>query len=195
MDRQPVDRMTSLRSRRHGDGAAGFSLIEVIIACGLLTTGVLALAGVLVIGLRQVAGSSPSLIAREKAREAVESVHTARDTGELSWGTVRNTTSGGVFVTGAQPLKTAGADGLVNTADDGAIEQLRAPGRDGVLGTGDDVLTPLTNYTREIQITDLMRDGTTIVNPNLRQIVVIVRYQVSGSWQTYRLTTFVSSFS
>jgi hypothetical protein len=187
--------MTSLRSRRHGDGAAGFSLIEVIIACGLLTTGVLALAGVLVIGLRQVAGSSPSLIAREKAREAVESVHTARDTGELSWGTVRNTTSGGVFVTGAQPLKTAGADGLVNTADDGAIEQLRAPGRDGVLGTGDDVLTPLTNYTREIQITDLMRDGTTIVNPNLRQIVVIVRYQVSGSWQTYRLTTFVSSFS
>jgi hypothetical protein len=156
---------------------------------------VLALAGVLAIGLRHVSGSSPSLIAREKAREAVESVHTARDTGALSWGTIRNTTNGGVFLTGARPLKTAGADGLVNTADDGSLEQLRAPGRDGILGTADDVLTPLTNFTREIQITDLTRDATTVVNPNLRQIVVIVRYQVNGGWQSYRLTTYVSSFS
>ncbi len=68
----------------------GFSLIEVLIAAGLLTTGVLALAGVLAIGLRHVSGSSPSLIAREKAREAVESVHTARDTGQLSWARIRN---------------------------------------------------------------------------------------------------------
>lgn len=173
----------------------GFSLIEVLIAAGLLTTGVLALAGVLAIGLRHVSGSSPSLIAREKAREAVESVHTARDTGQLSWARIRNTTGGGVFVAGAQALNNAGPDGLVNTADDGPLEQLRAPGRDGVLGTGDDVLTPLSNFTREIQITDLLRDGTAVVNPNLRQIVVIVRYQVNGGWQNYRLTTYVSSFS
>lgn len=173
----------------------GFSLIEVLIAAGLLTTGVLALAGVLAVGLRHVSGSSPSLIAREKAREAVESVHTARDTGALSWGTIRNVANGGVFLAGAQPLKSAGADGLVNTADDGALEQLRAPGADGVLGTADDVLTALTNFTREIQITDVMRDGTAIVNPNLRQILVIVRFQVNGAWQNYRLTTYVSSFS
>ncbi len=64
-----------------------------------------------------------------------------------------------------------------------------------MLGTADDVLTPLSNFTREIQITDLLRDGTAVVNPNLRQIVVIVRYQVNGGWQNYRLTTYVSSFS
>ncbi len=59
------------------------------------------------------------LIAREKAREAIESVHAARDTGEASWATIRNVLDGGVFLDGAQPIKDPGDDGLVNTADDG----------------------------------------------------------------------------
>src|SRR4051794_24894141 len=62
---------------RHAD--AGFSLVEVIIAMGILATGLLSLAGVFTLGMRHLAGSSYNLIAREKAREAVESVHTARD--------------------------------------------------------------------------------------------------------------------
>jgi hypothetical protein len=33
------------------------------------------------------------------------------------------------------------------------------------------------------------------VNPNLRQIKVIVRFKVSGFWRTYTLNTLVSSFS
>ena len=60
------------------------------------------------------------LIAREKAREAVESVHAARDTGEVAWTTIQNVADGdGVFLNGAQPIKDPGIDGLVNTADDG----------------------------------------------------------------------------
>lgn len=175
---------------------SGFSLIEVIIATGILATGLLAMAGFLAVGMSHMASSSPALIAREKAREAVESVHTARDTGELLWARINNVGNGtGIFVTGPQPMKAPGNDGLANTADDGAVESVRAPGRDGLLNTSDDVLTPLTNYTREVAITPLNRDGTTVVNPNLRQVTVTVRYKVGDWWRSYTLTTYVSSYS
>ena len=175
---------------------SGFSLVEVVIATGILATGLLAMAGSLAIGLTHMASSSPALIAREKAREAVESVHTARDTGELSWAKINNVGVGsGIFTVGARPMKAPGNDGLANTADDGAVESLRAPGYDGVLNTADDVLTPLTDYTREVAITPLNRDGTAVVNPDLRQVTVTVRYKVGDWWRTYTLTTYISSYS
>jgi hypothetical protein len=176
--------------------AEGFSLVEVIVATGILATGLLSLAGVFALGMRHMAGSSPGVIAREKAREAVESVHTARDTGDLAWAKIRNVADGGIFLAGAQPMKTTGDDGFVNTADDGpGLEQLRSAGPDNILGTSDDILVTLNDYTRQILITDLMLDSNpTLVNPNLRQIKVIVKYKADGTWRTYTLTTFVSSF-
>jgi hypothetical protein len=176
--------------------AGGFSLVEVVVATGILATGLQSLAGVFALGMRHMAGSSPGVIAREKAREAVESVHTARDTGDLSWAKIANVPDGGVFLVGPQPMKTTGPDGFVNTADDGpGIEQLRSAGPDGILGTSDDILVTLSDYTREIQITKLMLDtDPTAVNPNLRQIKVIVKYKADNRWRTYTLTTFVSSF-
>src|SRR5476649_1897094 len=156
MDR--LSRKGHMRTAR-ATSADGFSLIEVIVSAGILTAGLLSLAQVFTLGMHHAAGSSPSIIAREKAREAVESVHTARDTGDLSWAKIRNVAQGGVFVAGALPLKTPGLDGLVNTADDGpSLEQIRTPGPDQTLGTIDDVLTSLTDFTREIQITDMMLD-------------------------------------
>ena len=177
---------------------SGFSLVEVVIASGILATGLLSMAGFLAIGMTHMTSSSPALIAREKAREAVESVHTARDTGELLWARINNVGTGqGIFVTGFKSLRGVGNDGLANTADDLSqpIESFRSPGRDGLLNTSDDVLTPLTNYERQIQITALNRDGTQIVNPNLRQVTVTVRYKVGDWWRTYTLTTYVSSYS
>ena len=183
-----------MRSETH-KSAGGFSLIETVVASGILATGLLALAGVFTMGMRHMAGSSPAVIAREKAREAVESVHTARDTGGLAWAKIRNVADGGVFLGGAQSLKTPGVDGLVNTADDGSVEQVRSAGPDQILGTSDDVLTTLNDHTREIQISNLMtEDATPVVNPNLRQIKVIVKYKADARWQTYTLTTYISSF-
>jgi prepilin-type N-terminal cleavage/methylation domain-containing protein len=173
----------------------GFTLIEVIVAIAVLATGVLSLVGVFALGLDRVASSTPMLIAREKAREAVESVHAARDTGELSWATVQNTNNGGVFLSGAQPLKLPGNDGLVNTADDGLVETVRKPGLDGLLNTLDDEVQPLSNYTREIAITSLVYDGTVTIHPNLRQVTVNVRYKTNNTWRTYTLVTYVSSYS
>lgn len=162
----------------------------------VLTIGLIALAGVLALGVQRVATSSPNLIAREKAREAVESVHTARDNGLVTWASINNTGNGGVFVSGDQPIRMPGPDGLVNTTDDlAAIETIRKPGNDGVLGTADDVQIPLNDFTRNIAITPLMNNANTAVNPNLRQITVTVRYKVEGRWMAYTLTTYISSFS
>jgi hypothetical protein len=182
---------------RESGSSGGFSLVEVLVATFVLTVGLLSLVGVMAFGLASIASSSAMLIAREKAREAVESVHSARDTGELAWGRANNVSAGGIFLDGWQPIRQAGTDGMVNTADDGAIEVRREPGPDSLLNTADDILAPLSNdlFQREIVITSLMLDGTQTVNQNLRQITVRVRYRVGGAWRVYALTTYVSSYS
>jgi len=187
MERLPVVRITTRND--------GFSLIEVMIAMIIMTVGLMSLVGVAAVGVQRVGQSSPMLIAREKAREAIESVHSARDTGELAWSRVRNTADGGVFLGGPQSLKHSGLDGLVNTGDDGAVETVRTAGIDSILGNADDVITTLTDYTREIRITPLNYDGTGTTNPNLRQIEVVVRYRIEGVWRAYTITTFISSYS
>jgi prepilin-type N-terminal cleavage/methylation domain-containing protein len=177
--------------------ARGFTLVEVLVSMVILTVGVMSLLGVMTVGLHTVGASSNLLIAREKAREAVESVHSARDTGELAWGRVRNVSEGGVFLGGMRDMRHPGVDGLINTADDGDYEVVQTPGNDGVIDTADDAFTPLlpNAFQREVLITTVNRDGTNTVNPNLRQLVVRVRYRVMNAWRTYELTTFVSAYS
>jgi prepilin-type N-terminal cleavage/methylation domain-containing protein len=174
----------------------GFSLIETVIAMAILATGLLSLAAVFALGLNHVASSSQNLIAREKAREAVESVHTARDTRVITWAQINNVAQGGVFVGGPQQLRNAGVDGLVNTADDANedIEEVLAPGADGRLGTADDLRTPLTTFTRQIAITNIV-NAQGAVNPVLRRLQVTITYRVGQSQRTYTLTTFISSIS
>lgn len=187
----------NLSEHRRGrtDRVEGFSLIEVMVAMTVLSVALLSLVGVFTMGVQRIRASTPMLIAREKAREAVESVHAARDTAEFAWNTISNVADGGVFLDGPQPLRGPGPDGLVNTADDGAIETMVKPGPDGILSTADDEVTTLTGFTRQVTITPLNFDGTLTVNPNLRQVTVIVRYLVDGAWRDYRLVTFVSSYS
>jgi type II secretory pathway pseudopilin PulG len=188
---------------------SGFSLIETVVAMGILATGLLGLAGVFTLGIAHMATSSANLVAREKAREAVESVHTARDaqtpeTAQFTWARINNdSVSPGVFLSGPQPLYKPGPDGLVNTADDddngaAGLEVQRLPGPDGILGNSDDVTVSMTNYTRTIAITPLNEvkpDGTTGVNANLRQITVTIAYSVGPVKRTYVLTTYISAIS
>lgn len=173
-------------------GERGITLAETIVAMGVLAFALLGLGQVFVLGLVHLSTSSANLVAREKAREAVESVHTARDTRTIRWDEVRNVDDGGVFLDGFQALRLAGADGLVNTEDDAdeEIEQLRSPGPDGVLGSDDDVLAPLVGFERRIEILDLDP-----VNVNLREIRVTVRYQVGAIEREYVLRTYISAFS
>ena len=119
---------------------AGFTLLETLVAMLILVFGLLALAQAFVIGMTHMASSSFDVIAREKAREAVESVHTARDTRTIVWAQIRNVGRGGVFLDGAQALRGvpgSEGDGLVNTADDTSLPEqvIVTPGPDQILGT------------------------------------------------------------
>jgi type II secretory pathway pseudopilin PulG len=173
---------------------AGFSLVETVVAMGILATGLLSLAGVFSLGMLHLAGSSSNLIAREKAREAVESVHTARDTKTITWSEIKNVVDGGVFIREPQPLRKAGDDGLVNTADDADedVEEQLGPGLDGQLGTTDDQHMALDQYSRQILIDESLGPNG---EDTLRKLTVIVTYPVGKARRTYTLTTFISSIS
>jgi hypothetical protein len=191
--------MTTMKTR--GGSEEGFSLFEALIAMVILMVALMALAQVMYAGLAIASTSTPNLIAREKAREAVESVHTARDTHTITWAQIRNvgppavcpvgTTAagGGTFENGDLPMLAPGPDGLVNTNADAGVEA--TPGPDNILGTADDV--PLNGYSREIDICDV--DG----NPDLRQVTVTIRYDASNAFgqrrRQYRLSTLISRFS
>lgn len=166
---------------------SGFTLLETLIATIILGGGLLALASAFAEGMVVMSTSHFHAIAKEKASEAIESVFAARDTRTITWAQIRNVGSGGVFLNGLMPLRMQGPDGLVNTVDDGEVEQEVLPGPDGLLGTGDDVALPLNTFRRQIQITD--------VAPNLRQIQVTIRYQIGHLTRQYQLSTFISSFA
>ena len=76
--------------RSHVTPRCGFTLIEALVAMAILTVGLLGLAQAFYLGMQHMSTSSANLIAREKAREAVESVHTARDTRTITWAQIRN---------------------------------------------------------------------------------------------------------
>ena len=70
---------------------SGFSLIEVMIAMSLLATGLLSLAGVFVLGLHHLAGSSAAL-SRARRREKPSRASTPREI-RASFAGARSTTS------------------------------------------------------------------------------------------------------
>lgn len=173
----------------------GVSLLEVLVSIPILVMGILALLAAASQAVNTVMSTQDDLIGKQKAREALESVFTSRSTQQISFAMIQNASNGGIFMDGPQVVADAGADGLVNTVDDGAVERVILPGPDGNLGTVDDILLPLANYSREILISPIINaDGT--VNPDLRQLDVIVRYRLpSGGQRTYRIRTFVSRYS
>ena len=170
----------------------GFSLIETMIAVGILAVGLLGAAALLAAGMQKIASSPRDLIATQKATEAIESVFSARDTHTLKWAQIRNVngasgTDGGIFLDGPRDLRAPGPDGLIDTADDGSVETIVYPGPDQQFGTADDVTTTLAGFTREIQIRD--------IQANLRSITVIVTYPEGAARRTYTLTAYISSFA
>jgi type II secretory pathway pseudopilin PulG len=166
---------------------AGFSLVETVVAIGVLTVGALGLAGVFVQGMQKTISSPSDLLATQKAAGAVESVFSARDSHTVTWAQLRNVADGGIFLNGPQPLRVEGPDGVVNTADDGAVESVVLPGPDQILGTADDITQTLNEFTREIRIVDLSLD--------LRSVTVTITYKAGGSTHSYTLTAYISTFA
>lgn len=170
----------------------GFSLIEVLVAMAIMSVGVIALVGAIGLGARRLTGSQDEFLATQRSSEAIESVFKARDNRVLTWAQIRNVagasgSDGGVFLDGPRQVREPGADGLANTADDGALAEIIKPGPDGLLGTPDDEHVPLFGFTREIEIRDL--------SPNLRQIRVMIRYRTPQGQATYTLVTYISAYA
>ena len=166
---------------------AGFSLLETVVAIGVMTVGALGMAGVFAAGVQKTASSPSELLATQKATEAIESVFSARDSHTVTWAQLRNVSAGGIFVDGPEALKVAGADGVLNTADDGAVETVVLPGPDQQLGTADDVTQTLDGFTREIRLVDLSTD--------LRSVTVTITYRAGPAIRSYTLTAYISTFA
>jgi Tfp pilus assembly protein PilV len=169
----------------------GSSLIEVVIAVGVLAVGALGAAAVFARGMQQTASSPGDLIATQKAAEAIESVFAARDSHKVTWEELKNVrgesgSDNGIFIDGELDLRTAGDDGVVNTEDDGDVETVQLPGRDQIFGNQDDVTASLRGFTRTIEIREMQSD--------LRSITVTVGYDAGEVRREYTLTTFISAY-
>ena len=176
----------------------------VILAVGMLA--VLASLG-FAIGANET--SQQDMLARQIASEAMESIFNARNTSQLGFSAIANTTSvpPGIFIATASTPKCAGPDGIIGTADDvacttasgavcpnGGAECLTEPGPDGIVGTADDVIVSLANFTRTITITPLLEGGTTV--PTLVLVTITINYTVPnhGGTKSYVLEEEISSY-
>ena len=170
----------------------GFTLIEVMIAIVVMAVGLLAVIASFATAISATQSAEEDLIARQKVLEAMESIYTARNSQQIPFASVANVSNGGIFLDGAQPLKCAGPDGLVNTQDDvncttqaGAVcpdngaECMVLPGPDGTLGTSDDVTMSLGNFTRTVAVTPVfLANGTQ--NNDMMAIAITVSYTKAG---------------
>ncbi len=182
------------------NGSDGFSTLEVLAAMFVVTialTGLLALFGHAIATMTLM---QDLLIAKQKSREALESIYTARNTSQITFDMIQNVSdSPGIFLDGYQPLKrpnpiSGSGDGLIGTADDGAVETLTLPGADGLLNTGDDEVRTLTAFERKIQIDPILYADST-VNPDVRKVLVSIRYNTPmGGQETYVVESYISRY-
>ena len=183
---------------RYSDrGQQGFTLIEVIISIVILTIGLVGLLSVFGVALAATQTSQQDMIAKQLANETVESIATARDSGQISWASVQNVASGGIFVNAPlQPINQPGPDGIIGTADDAPAEVFTRPGSSGIItgASPPDVIVPLTNYQRTIVITPAAIGGVPVAN--LRNINITIQYTVPGNPtpKQYTLSSLISQY-
>jgi type II secretory pathway pseudopilin PulG len=190
-----------LNTRSSVPKESGFTLIEVMVAGLVLTTGLLILAYGYGQGLASVVTAQEDTVAREKCRETLESVMTALNTNNLTFNSICNVSQGAgcIFVDGFTPVYYAGNDGIYGTADDAGpctapaqcgIQTYVMPGPDGVLGTADDITVSLSGtYLRKI---DISAGPVT----NTRQITVTVQFTTSsGQTRSVVMTSYASPYT
>ncbi len=185
------------RRRNPQNPQSGFTLLEAMIAIVILSFGILSLAAVYAQGIQVASMTQLGYIAEKKAEEAVETIFAARDSHLLLWTNIRNATGSGggndgVFLVGPQPLLATGPDGLYGTADDDTKTPdvvIMGPGPDMILGTSDDVVMPLSNMSRTIDIADVSGES------GLRQITITITYTVGSMSRQYTLVSFIAQFS
>jgi hypothetical protein len=174
----------------------GFGLLEALFAALIMVFGMVALAGLFGQSLNFLQYTREDLIAKQKAREALEGAYSARNDATVGFAGIQNVSNGGIFLDGFQPLFLAGPNGIVGTVGQSAIlDRQILPGPDGIIGTADDVILPLNNFQRQILILPMV-DATGNVSPDIRQISVTVQVTspTRGGARNYTVTGFISRF-
>ncbi len=178
----------------------GFSTIEVLAAMFVITIALTSLLALFGYAISTMTLMQDLLIAKQKSRETLESIYTARNTRQITFDMIQNVSAAGIFLDGYQPLKRpnptgSSGDGLIGTADDGDIETLTLPGPDGDLSTtGDNEVRVLDRFERQIQIDPILYADST-VNPDVRKIMVSIRYSNPvGGQETYEVESYISRY-
>jgi len=188
-----------MKKNERGPGtnnSEGFGVLEVLAALFVVTIALTALLALFGHAISTMTLMQDLLIAKQKSREALESIYTARNTQQISFDDIQNTSDSGIFLEGFQPLRQASTDGLIGTADDNgtAVESIILPGPDGYLNTGDDEERFLTAFERQIQIDPILFADST-VNPDIRKVLVSIRYNTPlGTQQTYEVESYISRY-
>lgn len=183
---------------------SGFTMMEVLISMVVLTIGLVSMLAMFSVALAATNNTQEDMVAKQIAQATLESIFTARNTAQITFGQIQNVASGGIFLDGPQTIKDPGPDGLDGTADDvvanaacaGPATCLQLAGKDGVLGTADDVWLPLNNYQRTIAISPVFLPNGAL-DDTLRSITVTITYtttQFKGITKQYSVGAYVSSF-
>ena len=186
------------RAGRGMESSGGFGTIEVMAALFVVVVALTGLLSLFGHGIATMKLVEDDLIAKQKARECLESIFTARNTQQVDFDSIQNSPDG-IFLAGYQALKRpnpsgGGGDGLVGTADDGAVETITLPGDDGLIGTADDETRVLNEFDRQIQIDPILYADST-VNPDVRRVTVRVRFPTPlGGQRVYEVESYVSRF-
>lgn len=190
-------RDTHMRNQNRNRREAGFTLVETVVALGILAVGVLAMAAMLGTCVSLMSDAKFDYIAQQKALEAVESIYTARDLQQTSWSSIANVSAGGIFMDGPQPLCAPGPDGIVGTVDDNCTipDYIAFPDAQGfidttpTMATNGDATAVLGTFKRQIIIAAVPN------RPGLNSIQVIITYTAGNLHRTYTLTTGISQYS
>jgi len=189
--RQPRSRQFRFR------GQEGFTLAEVLVSMFILTTGLISLAAVFSLAMASTQTAQLDLTAKQMASETMESIFTARQTTAIPWDSIQNTSAGGIFVAGFNPIYKAGNDGMIATADDAAagVRTVTLAGPDGIIGTADDLTATLSNFQRKVDITSVV-DANGNVATDLRSLTITVQYNVpqTSVKKNYILTSYISQY-
>src|ERR1035437_6789007 len=84
-----MERGVKRRARKQAE--SGFSLLEVLISTVILTVGLLSVLGVFGLAIASTQTSQLDMIAKQLANETYESIVTARNTSQIGWDAIQNT--------------------------------------------------------------------------------------------------------